>query len=68
MFQKDGNVRWILDQASVMQRDTDGTPLRMCGTHTDITALKQNELELEQHRHHLQKLVDEQTKELRIAK
>jgi PAS domain S-box-containing protein len=37
MFHKAGGVRWILDQASVMQRDADGNPLRMCGTHTDIT-------------------------------
>ncbi len=43
MFHKDGSVRWIYDQASVMQRDEDGKPLRMCGTHTDITEQKRKE-------------------------
>lgn len=40
---KDGSWKWILDRGMVIARDNDGNPLRMVGTHTDISARKQME-------------------------
>jgi PAS domain S-box-containing protein len=38
---KDGNYRWILDRGSVFSRDEQGRPLRVVGTHTDVTRQRQ---------------------------
>lgn len=46
MRTKSGEYRWILDQARVVKRSSDGAPLRMSGTHTDITDRKLAEAEL----------------------
>lgn len=37
MRHKDGHWLWILDRGKVIARDETGQPLRMIGTHTDIT-------------------------------
>ncbi|MBR7800373.1 EAL domain-containing protein [Undibacterium fentianense] len=41
---KNGEWRWILTRGKVVERAQDGTPLRMSGTHTDISTRKQLEL------------------------
>jgi diguanylate cyclase (GGDEF)-like protein/PAS domain S-box-containing protein len=46
MLHKDGSIRWILDQASIMQRDEQGNPVRMSGTHSDVTQRKEMEIRL----------------------
>ncbi|WP_157256307.1 bifunctional diguanylate cyclase/phosphodiesterase [Pelomonas sp. Root1217] len=40
---KDGSWKWILSRGMVIARDTAGRPLRMVGTHTDITDRKRQE-------------------------
>ncbi|MBN8503721.1 MAG: diguanylate cyclase [Burkholderiales bacterium] len=40
---KDGSWKWVLTRGLVIARGTDGKPLRMVGTHTDITARKLGE-------------------------
>jgi two-component system sensor histidine kinase/response regulator len=45
---KNGQYKWILDQASIVERDSQGKPLRMSGTHTDIDELKRAEDALRQ--------------------
>lgn len=44
---KDGSYKWILDRGMVVSRSDAGKPLRMIGTHTDISAHKQAEEKLQ---------------------
>jgi diguanylate cyclase (GGDEF)-like protein/PAS domain S-box-containing protein len=43
---KDGSWRWVVSRGMVVQRDAQGKPLRMIGTHTDIQERKVAEAEL----------------------
>ncbi len=40
---KDGSWKWVLSRGMVISRDPQGKPLRMTGTHTDITSRKNAE-------------------------
>jgi diguanylate cyclase (GGDEF)-like protein/PAS domain S-box-containing protein len=44
---KDKSVKWVLSRGMIVKRDQHGNPLRMVGTHTDITARKLLETRLE---------------------
>lgn len=41
-----GKYKWIMDRGKVIERDPEGKPLRVLGTHTDISSQKEKELEL----------------------
>ncbi len=59
MRTKGGGWKWILARGRVVERDENGLPLRITGTHLDITARKQAEEEhrtLEAQIQHAQKL------------
>ena len=47
MRHRRGHYIWILDRGRVVERDENGDPLRMTGTHRNITARKEAELALE---------------------
>ncbi len=43
---RSGHWVWVLDQGRIVEWDCDGRPLRMIGTHRDVTEHKQVELEI----------------------
>jgi len=43
MRHKDGSWVWVKDRGKVMRWSPDGKPLRMAGTHSDITTIKRQE-------------------------
>lgn len=48
---KDGSWKWVLTRGMVIARDAQGQPLRMIGTHTDISERKASEATIWQHAH-----------------
>ncbi len=44
----DGKYKWILDRGKVISRDQNGKPLRIVGTHTDVSSQKIREQDLKE--------------------
>ena len=55
---KDGNYKWVLDRAKVIEWTADGQPLRVIGTHTDISDRKQAEIARQESEARLQLIMD----------
>jgi PAS domain S-box-containing protein len=49
---KDGSYKWILSRGMVVSRNEDGKPIRMIGTHSDITERKEFSAKLQQSEQH----------------
>ncbi len=43
---KDGSYKWILDRGKVVEWDQEGKPVRMIGTHTDITQRVESDIQI----------------------
>lgn len=56
---KDGTYKWILSRGKIMEVDGEGKPLRIIGTHKDITKEKAYELKLKESNKEYQALNEE---------
>ncbi len=64
---KNNEYRWYFSRGHAM-RDAQGKALMMSGFLSDITDKKRIDAELDQHRHHLEELVEQRTLELTLAR
>jgi len=55
-FHKEGHIIWVLCQGKVIEWDGEGKPIRMIGTHIDITAQKKTEQALRKSNQIFQKM------------
>jgi PAS domain S-box-containing protein len=53
---RNGGSKWVLDRGQIVERAPDGKPLRMIGTHDDITRLKIRETEIAESRERLSRI------------
>ncbi|HSC36224.1 MAG TPA: PAS domain S-box protein, partial [Chitinophagaceae bacterium] len=45
MYHQNGSIRWVLDRGVVVEKTPDGKPIKLIGTHADITFIKEMEEE-----------------------
>jgi len=64
---RDGHFVWILDKGAVVERAADGRPLRVAGTHLDITDRRQAEAQRQRAQRELQIESDRAQQYLRVA-
>ena len=57
MRHKDGHWVWVVASGRVTERDASGEPVRMTGTHTDVTGRKEAELALLRSRDDMEQMV-----------
>ena len=61
---KDGSWVWVYDQGKVVEWTKDGKPLKMFGTHTDITQRKQAEITVRLSEDKLRSIVENSTDQI----
>jgi PAS domain S-box-containing protein len=61
---KSGDWLWVLGRGKVVERDADGHPLLLVGSHVNIDRRKRTEERLARYRDDLEEMVRERTKEL----
>ena len=66
VLRPDGSLRWV-SQLGHVQKDRNGTPLKMMGTIHDITESKLSQEELKKYRDNLEQTVEKRTQELTLA-
>lgn len=58
MRHKDGSWRWIIDRGLIVERNAHGSPVRMVGTHADVTERIQKEQDLKESERFARSTVD----------